>query len=363
MPPSGSGEEWAAIDDWWERFARNRHFLLADSDVNRLEAGSEARNWECVDDLWNAFEANTELALSARHVRDLGDGATNAWTGVDGFWEGRGDRRRRGLSELRKLLRALDTVWADGASRFDADPLTANWHPESEYEGPLRTSVDEEDWSQWLAHLLRSSAGPFVRALFEVPDRSPDAVRREVVFSNERSTRRIDVLVEYEDTAVSIEVKNGDTNFEKTPETAGFIERGDKRDWSHVLLVRKSDLPNLRRTFGADLYRSGESRLAIRSKRSTDIDVRYWRDVSRSLRRTLLAGRESDSHWEASAYLFITLVEQRVLELRSAAFTDPAGATAPETMAPDGLHRLAVAEPEAAIEYVRSVLPEDYDHE
>lgn len=39
---------------------------------------------------------------------------------------------------------------------------------------------------------------------------------------------------------------------------------------------------------------------------------------------------EGDSHWEASAYLFVTLIEQRVLEFHSFDFVDPTVDTDPE---------------------------------
>ena len=372
MLPSVSDGDWSVIDSWWGHFRQERRLILAASHVRRMDSIWKTRNWKSVDSLWDAFEADHELLLAEQHIRELGDDSiADGWTAVDDLWDGYADHQQTDLAELQELMAVLSNAWTDGSSQFDADPLSTNWRPESKYEGPLRTNIDEEDWSQWLAHLLRTSTGEFAQAFLGTPNRPPDRVRREVVFFGEQSNRRADILVEYEDTAVSIEVKNGDDHYGKTPHTAGLIERHDDRDWSHILLLQKDRLPRLRQTFEENLDLSEEEAPTIRSDQSADIDVRYWQDVSRVLRRMLLDGSEPDSHWEASAYLFITLIEQRVLEFHSGSFfnlasgsgtnTDTAG-TDKGSVSKD-LHRLVAVEPSAQIDYLRSVLKEDHENE
>jgi len=393
MPPSVPDRDWSVIDSWWGSFRQEEQLVLASTHIRQMDDTWKGRNWESVDSFWMAFEADHEPLFAKQHIRELTDDSkADAWTAVHDLRDSYAEHQQTDLAELHDLMATLSEAWTAGASQFDADPLTTNWRPDSQYEGPLRTSIDEEDWSQWLAHLFRTSTGAFVQAFLGTPDRPPERVRREVVFFGERANRRADILVEYEDTAVSIEVKNGDEHYGKTPHTAGLIERHDDRDWSHVLLLQEDRLPRLRQTFDEDLDLSEEDTPTIRSDQSADIDVRYWQDVSRSLRRMLLDGSEPDSHWEASAYLFITLIEQRLLEFHSRSFVDlttatgSSGATDSRPTAVDtdptsdagtitdttgadkrpvatNLHRLVAVEPSAQIDYLRSVLQEDHEHE
>ena len=317
-----------------------------------------ADDWSGLDQWWESFEADHSLSSTPAHSKPLcKTDRTEEWETVDEFWDSFAGQQQAQLEILRGLMRELRTTWDGGASHFEDDPLTTNWRLESQYEGPLRANIDEEDWSQWLAHLLRTSTGPFLDTLLGMPGRSADGVRREIVFSDGDSTRRIDILVEYADTAVSIEVKTGDENVGKTPETAGLIESNDTRDWSHFLLLQKSNRHRLERAFGERLNGT-DADLRIESEQDPDIDVLYWQDVSRVLRRMLLEGREPDSHWQASAYLFVTLIEQRLLKFHSFAFIGPtteAGAT--------DIQRLVAIEPAAQIDYLRAILQETETHE
>ncbi|EJN59705.1 hypothetical protein HSB1_18630 [Halogranum salarium B-1] len=329
-----------------------------------MEDTWKERNWEDVDYFWDGFKTDHELLFVEQQIRELERTSNeDAWGAIDELWDSYAEHQQTELKELQELMETLGAVWSDEGSQFDSDPLTTNWRPESKYEGPLRTTVNEEDWSQWLAHLLRTSTGSFSQALLGTPNRSPDRVRREVVFSDGQFTRRIDILVEYEDTAVSMEVKNGDTNYGKTPQTAGLVERDDTRDWSHILLLQENKLQRLRQSFGETLDESTERRPTIQSEGYPDIDVRCWKDVSRLLRQMLLDDREPGSHWAASAYLFITLIEQRILELHSFAFVSSPSVTDSDTTATTDLHRLVAVEPAAQINYIRFLLQKDYTHE
>lgn len=356
MASPASADDWGCIDNWWASFKRNQPIQLVPSAIRALPDVDWHRYWSTVVPFWSAFEADHEMLLTNSSIQKLSNRAeTDAWIAVDDLWNSYADEKRDDLVELEEMMAKLGEIWGQGASQFSDDPLAVNWKSESQYNGPLRTTINEEDWSQWLAHLLRTSSGPFPHELLGTPNRPPTKVRREVVFFGDSSSRRVDILVEYEDIGVSIEVKKGDKHYRKTPETAGLIEENDRRDWSHVLLLQKDKLQRLRQTFDDDLEQTQSDLFRIRSDCSADIDVRYWQDVSRILRQLLLGGREPGSHWKASAYLFITLIEQRILGLHSFSFVERGGTT--------DIHRLVVANPSVQTEYLRGVLDEDTNHE
>lgn len=320
-------------------------------------------DWTTIDTFWEGFESDYEPIFASTSLRDLpASSVADEWLIVDTYWDGYVAHQVPKHDQLEDLVTAVRDRWNDPASVFDTDPLSANWGSGSTHEGPLRTTCDEEDWSQWLAHLLRTSTGPFVEALVGLPNTPPERVRREVVFSDSTSTRRIDILVEYPETAVSIEVKNGDSNYRKTPETAGLIEREGNRKWTHILLLQKANQPRLHRTFGDDLITGEQTRPTIQSGDRPPVEVRYWEDVSHTLRWMLTAGHEPDSHWQASAYLFITLIEQRILDLHSIEHIT-SKEDGDSTSSSRELSRLVAVTPERQINYLRTLLAEEPIHE
>ncbi|WEL18894.1 hypothetical protein SVXHr_2751 [Halorhabdus sp. SVX81] len=320
--------DWGAIDEFWEGFIRDHDTLIGPTPLQALPDSSEADEWKT----------------------------------VDAFWDGYVEQQLPQLNRLENLLTTVRDRWNNRMGAFNADPLSANWGPNSTYEGPLRTTIDEEDWSQWLAHLLRTSTGPFVAELLGLPNKPPETVRREVEFSDNKSTRRIDILVKYPDTAVSIEVKNGDSNYGKTPETARLIEEKENQTWTHILLLRRVNSPRLRQTFSDDLITDEQTRPTIRSQNDPSVEVRYWQDVSHALRWILTEGDEPDSHWQASAYLFVTLIEQRILDLHSMEFIDSETGSN-NTSSSENLHRLVALDPERQIRYLEALLAKDTTHE
>ncbi|WP_435317937.1 hypothetical protein [Haloarchaeobius sp. TZWSO28] len=362
MPPGASADDWPDIEEWWGSYEATQAFRFVPAHQRALASTAEIGDWDAIDGLWEGFETNHE-PISTLELWALPDrSAADAWSTVDTFWEGYAAEQRPELRRLQNLLATVREHWSEGASVFDEDPLSANWHPSSAYEGPLRATINEEDWSQWLAHLLRTSTGPFVESLFGLPSRPPETVRREVVFTDGEATRRIDILVEYPDTAVSVEVKNGDTNYGKTPETARLIEQEGTGEWTHVLLLKETNRPKVRHVFGDELVTDEQTRATIQSEEGPPVDVHHWQDISRTLRLMLTRGLEPDTHWQTSAYLFITLIEQRILKLHSVEFIDSGTADADAPAARD-LHRLVALDPERQIEYLESVLAEDTTHE
>jgi hypothetical protein len=359
-----SADDWPSVNSWWGSFKHDRSLIFAPPSISDIPDEAKTRHWMSIDSLWNAFEANIQLLFTEENIQDLSTRPeVDAWRSIDDLWTSYAEQQHDDLAELQELMTDLREIWTNEVSQFDEDPLTTNWGSTSQYEGPLRTTINEEDWSQWLAHLLRTSSGAFPHELLGTPNRSPVSVRREIVFFGEDTNRRVDILVEYEDVGVSIEVKQGDENYGKTPETAGLIEQNDHRKWSHILLLQKSKLPRLQQTFCDDLDRPEGGSPKIQSNQSADINVQYWQDVSRVLRWTLIEDRESDSHWKASAYLFITLIEQRILDLHPFSFVNPDNQSGSDTALGSDVHRLIAAEPNAQINYLRGVLHENTKYE
>lgn len=90
-----------------------------------------------------------------------------------------------------------------------------------------------------------------------------------------------------------------------------MIELEFREEWHHVFLLPVSKREALRQSFEGQLLETDDG-TKIWSERSTDIEVIYWLDVGRAIRETLLSDINGDAHWEASAYLFCTLIEQKL---------------------------------------------------
>lgn len=73
---------------------------------------------------------------------------TAQWRVVDDWWERASTTNTETITDLQALFEALNEQWRDSPASFDRDPLYAEWRD----DGPLRTA-QEENWSQWLAHL------------------------------------------------------------------------------------------------------------------------------------------------------------------------------------------------------------------
>lgn len=239
------------------------------------------------------------------------------WSDADTWWDEYVQSQLRDLETIGELIDAVSSQWAGNASVFTQDPLEESWRSGQQMVGPLRTN-QEENWSQWLAHLIRSSDGAFMQDLFGSPEQPASAVRREVhVSSREHHDRRVDIFVEGPDRCVSIEVKIGDENYEKTPEAAYLAETNLTAcsTWNHYLLVPESKGPQLADAFNSDLKTFADARPTIVSEEFVDVAVLYWNDVAHALRDAITD--ETAEHWEASAFSFITLIEQKIADFHS----------------------------------------------
>jgi hypothetical protein len=217
-----------------------------------------------------------------------------------------------------KLLGDERAWWNEKLTDLGGDPSSRDWRGFR----PLRLSR-EEDWSDWLAHLIASSeTGSFSRRLFAramgaLPD-DFDWTGPEVKREWTLDTRRADIGVLWRTPAsgtargTSVEVKVGDLGLEKTYETARQIEtRRRERLWAHVLLLPEQDV--VRWDELEDEH--GE----------VDISVITWTDVAIALRRSLL-DTDEPLLWRVWAMAFGGVVEQRLVGIRWPRPIDPIAA-------------------------------------
>jgi len=274
---------------------------------------NEISDWTGVDRWWETFVSSHSIVQTAECTRTLDpQWWTGEWDALDAWWKVHVESRHDQLTELQALLHHLNDLWATSQSRFDKDPLAADWASNSLRTGPLRPN-QEENWSQWLAHILRTGPATFSRSVFDQSfDDQPDRVEREVhLVDHTGMDRYADILVFYGDRAVSIEVKKGDEHYEKTTHTARLIESQFNNQWTHYLLVPRRKQLALERSF-PDRLDEHTAPPMIRSDQSDDIRVLFWEDISAVLRAVLLTRAYDESHWEASAYLLCTLLEQKI---------------------------------------------------
>ena len=206
---------------------------------------------------------------------------------------------RLAASSAARLAELLG-AWDEKLANIGEDPARQDW---SRFR-PLRLSR-EEDWSDWLGHLLeRSRSGRFPARLLagnvEEPRRwLAEHAEREVVAEGHRA----DLVVHFRvgDWA-HIEVKAGDLSLAKTPGTGlalrralGAAKRGD------FLLLPREDVP----CWGSEQRSLGPSAAAI--------EVRTWHDVARALRLSALEATHEDVTWRVWAVTFAGAIEQKLL--------------------------------------------------
>lgn len=213
------------------------------------------------------------------------------------------------VASARGALIASEAELAESVERsdralagFERDPVHHDW---SRFR-PLRLSR-EEDWSDWLAHLLETSqTGTLAQHLFgaEFPE-DPGFVgakaEREIATEDDR---RADLVIRWARGAMShVEVKVGDENFDKTFATS----RG-------VALKYPSATTISNHVLVPPWSRAAWDHCAAENVNSEPrIGAFEWTDVAIGLRRAL---RSSEPlHWRAWAWSFCGCIEQRLLVL------------------------------------------------
>jgi|SRR4051794_14981290 hypothetical protein len=170
---------------------------------------------------------------------------------------------------------------------------------------PLRLTR-EEDWSDWLAHLLETSpTGTFAGLLFRGSGNKAQSfahprAEREVV----AGSRRADLVVHWQDGAMAhVEVKVGDQDFDKTFETARNIESANR----DMRIVNYILLPPWSRP-------AWERCAAGHASENIDVQAFDWMDVVIALRRAL---PEQILPWSVWAWSFCGCIERLLLSVGS----------------------------------------------
>ncbi len=307
------------LDPWWDT-ATQSHHLLSQSDGTRVVELDRINDWWTDVDSW--------WYTSARRFGPTADAASSqvfpethppdVWAGLDDWWASYAETGTDAAVQLGEVLAQSNARWAASDAPFDTDPLATDVSDRPAQRGPYHPS-NEVAWSRWLAQLLRPS-GVLIAALFDIPvEGPPDEVDREVRLSNpDGGTRRADLLIRHGDYGISIEVKLDDENYGKTAETAALVEHHyPDRAWTHVLLLPEQKRDRLDTIVAPGVEQTPAGQYRIPWTDPGPVDVRYWRDVTATLRRLLRAGEIVDDHWAANAYLFCAVAEQQLLNFAS----------------------------------------------
>jgi hypothetical protein len=184
----------------------------------------------------------------------------------------------------------------------------------------------EEDWSDWLAHLIEDSKAGSFSARFFGGDPKDSFMIKQVHREVSHEGCRADIIVEWRDASYThVEVKVGDPNLGKTLETAMSIQQrfhGQRRRGDFILLLPEQldDWDQVcRHTPGL-------------GKR---VSARTWIDAARALRLALRESEESPA-WRVWAHTFCGAIEQKLLRI-------PAGKNPVEWAVHLRLSRLAIA--------------------
>jgi len=167
---------------------------------------------------------------------------------------------------------------------------------------PLRLAR-EEDWSDWLAHLLECSRSG--RFLARVVNKSPGNawLVREAQREISVNPYRADIILDLADNAwIDIEVKIGDCQFHKSFGTARTLEAelaGKCR--GHYILLPEENIPEW------------EEVLRTSKCRDVEIGTLTWNEIARSLRQSICEKKYENINWRVFARTFLGAIEQKIL--------------------------------------------------
>lgn len=277
--------------------------------------GSE---WEMLDPWWTTFaDQTTPIRASVRNMVLNTARQAQVWPDFDAWWAVYTETGHETAIVIRDLIEASNERWATGRGPFDTDPLATDVAIERSLLGPLQPA-DELQWSYWLAELLRVPA--FAEQVLSrvFTDEPIEAVRED---SYEREgvdgSRRADIVLRQSGIGVSIEVKLFDTSYAKTAETAALVEGATPHlEWSHSLILPKSQRGALVDDVDVPLETIDGGTECLMWDEPGPVQVIYWRDIATAARRLLRDGLIEDDQWNAAAFLFCGLIEQRLLKFQ-----------------------------------------------
>jgi len=252
-------------------------------------------DWSFVE----VFKAPVSMsAAKARQVSKKPD-----WDSADVI----SDALQKAAAQIQERLDKTLARWDIKLDQLGGDPQRYEW----QHFRPLRLRR-EEDWSDWLAHLLATSkSGQLGYKLFREivgskrqGDFSRPEVEREVVVGNRRADI---VLVTGDRVGIHVEVKIWDRQFEKTAETSALVadvfvsnRSPPVTVWHNVLLVPEDPK---------------ESIVPDEHHPEVEIKPMVWARVASSI-RAILAGADSDAEeisWRVWAWSFVGCIEQTIL--------------------------------------------------
>lgn len=348
-------EQWTSVDCWWDKYTETEPVTYVTPTATALDAESTQAIPRNIDLWWDSY---SDLDLVQTPYADTVDDLSidDSWTDLEKWWDIYSKTQADDIAEIVRLLTESNTLWQRQAGPFDADPLSVDLDQSARGGHPLNP-VREEEWSDWLAQLLRTDSGEFHRELFgEAFDTSPQQIEREAYFpSPHGKDRYADILSLHTADGISIEVKIGDTNLQKTTDTTALIEDQHYRDWRHYLLLPEQDLWVVREQFDIDVTAADDEREMIPSEESEDIAIIHWLDVSHALRTVLLGENGQTQHWSASAYLLCAQVEQEQLGFTPKPIIDQIGAEA-GTVQPFHSLSVVIEDIEAQTEYLQTFI-------
>ncbi len=179
------------------------------------------------------------------------------------------------------------------------DPSYSNWNKFR----PLRLDR-EEDWSDWLIHLVaKSETGYFCYKLLRIDHFTEGDYALPLRYDREipHEGFRADIVIEWQNKNLThIEVKIGDQNFAKTPGTAERMRKkygADLKSWSNFILLLSYQMAPWQET-----------------SKTFDLDIQpiTWEDVAISIRKSLQFSNEK-IQWKVWACSFLGAAEQKLL--------------------------------------------------
>lgn len=242
------------------------------------------------------------------------DQLADSWCELDSWWDTYAETGHGTAVELATVLDRSNEAWRESPTPFDTDPLASAI---TQDQGPPLPS-NEEDWSDWLAKLLRPSPA-LLAELFDLAVEQPldEVIREDRLLKEDGGFRRPDILVFHPDRGVSFEVKIDDPNYGKTAETARLTERDyPGQEWTHTLLLPKRNIGRLRSNVKPPVETHPDEGLRIEWEVPGPISVIYWQDVTAAIRTLLRRGEAVNDRWAANAYLFCAAAEQQLMNFQ-----------------------------------------------
>jgi len=312
-----TADTWSTLDSWWDTYATTVESVATRPDTLALDSRWYDDVVKGADSWWESFTEIQSESYTGESVPKIHT-FNYFWKTLDPWWSiyisGRGDD----VARLQAALDGSNVLWKQRGGHLNQDPLSTGLDQGMRHSDPLNPEI-EEDWSDWLAHLLRTDKESFRRELLGDGFGEFRSVEREDYLPETGGIDRYaDIVLITASDGISIEVKIGDTNYTKTTHTAELLEAHYDHEWHHFLLLPEWNVPALRASINTDSTEAEsdtveDERPMLATDKTPDVEVLYWSDISRTLRTVLLNSNEQHSHWAASAYLFCTLIEQVIL--------------------------------------------------